>query len=296
MDIDEAINKFLEHLELVKGRSKNTISGYRGDLKNLTAGLQTVDQFTVDHVRAHLATIQHLSPSSRSRRVTVAKLFVERCEKMGVSTGQRMERIGIPKIPQATPEFFTESDALKVVNTQKFQSLPTPAEARSWAIMELLYGAGLRVEELCGMDVESIDPGAMKIKVRGKGSKDRVLPIGPQQLLPILVWLVVRKPKDTEETALFVGDRGSRINQRQVRRIVEEACKTAEVKPLSPHAFRHSCATHMIEGGADIRVVQEFLGHTSLDTTMRYTHVAMSRLIKVFQSAHPREAHGKVAA
>ena len=153
---------------------------------------------------------------------------------------------------------------------------------RDTAMLELLYATGMRVSELTGIDLHDIDSSRQTIRVLGKGNKERIVPFGDAANTALNAWLARREELAKDPDALFVGTRGKRIDQRQVRRVVEAAGE------VSPHALRHSTATHLLEGGADLRVVQELLGHSSLQTTQVYTHVTSERLKKVFNQAHPR--------
>lgn len=288
MTLDDSIEQWLDHLLLVKGRSTSTVVGYRSDLRALTRGITHLDDFTLNHVRAMLAGAQDLSPATRARRVSAAKNFMKFTAARGWSQGGSMHRLVGPKLPQKIAEHFEESETTQLLDGLKATALPDMIQARDWALFELIYGCGLRVEEAVSMDLNDLDPDAMKILVHGKGDKHRALPIGPNQLAPLVLWLMVRTPAHESETALFLGPRGGRLDQRAARRALTQACEATGVRPLSPHALRHSCATHMVDGGADIRFVGEFLGHESLATTEKYVHVAMKRLVSVYQSAHPR--------
>lgn len=157
-------------------------------------------------------------------------------------------------------------------------------------MLELLYATGMRVAELTGLNIADIDASRHLARVTGKGNKQRVVPFGENAAKEIEAWQDRRGEllKSSDETALFLGSRGGRIDQRQVRRVVERAAQRTGDSDLSPHALRHSAATHMLEGGADLRVVQELLGHSSLQTTQIYTHVSAQRLKSVYDQAHPR--------
>lgn len=287
MLLDDAIEQWLDWLLLVKGRSENTVAGYRSSIRACTQGLATVDQFTLNHMRAHLASIQHTTASTRRHRVTTAKGFSAYCRRQGWFDGGGVERLHPPKEQQKVAEHYTADDAARLLDGLRAEVMPDPMAARDWALLELLYGAGLRIGEAVGMDLQDLDTSGMKIRVTGKGDKDRVVPIGPRQLAPLTVWLMLRP--DTETQALFVGAQGGRLDARTARRAMTAACERTGVPTLSPHALRHSCATHMLEGGADLRYVGEFLGHDSLSTTQKYTHVAVQRLLQVVRDCHPRE-------
>src|SRR3984893_15988325 len=173
-------------------------------------------------------------------------------------------------------------------------ALQTPRGARDRAILELLYGSGLRVSELCGLDIDAVDLAAASARVRGKGEKARVVPVGSKCVAAIARWLAERprmvhpKTGTQDPKALFVAIRGARMAPRSVRSIVHVCgASGAGRADLHPHALRHTCATHRLDGGADLRAIQEMLGHASLSTTQRYTHVSMEHLMRVYDSAHP---------
>ena len=162
---------------------------------------------------------------------------------------------------------------------------------RAWAILELTYACGLRVSEVCALDVSSLNREALTVRVLGKGNKERVVPYGPPAREALDHWLVRGRPQLVTQSsgeALFLGDRGGRIDPRVVRSMVHRMATKAGVHDVAPHGLRHSTATHLLQGGADLRAVQEMLGHASLSTTQRYTHVDTARLSAIYQRAHPR--------
>ena len=165
------------------------------------------------------------------------------------------------------------------------------AQMRAWAILELTYACGLRVSEVCALDVSSLNREALTVRVLGKGNKERVVPYGPPAREALDHWLVRGRPQLVAQSsgeALFLGDRGGRIDPRVVRSMVHRLAAKAGVHDVAPHGLRHSTATHLLQGGADLRAVQEMLGHASLSTTQRYTHVDTARLSAIYQRAHPR--------
>jgi integrase/recombinase XerC len=168
----------------------------------------------------------------------------------------------------------------------------TPVSIRDLAMVEILYASGARVSELCGLDLEDVDYERNTIRVLGKGNKERTIPIGAPAVRALESWLKVGRPSmatHKSDRAIFLGARGKRIDQRTVRTVVYNALQALEgVERMGPHALRHSAATHLLEGGADLRTVQEILGHASLATTQIYTHVSTERLQKAFKQAHPR--------
>ncbi|MGP6175402.1 tyrosine-type recombinase/integrase [Corynebacterium sp. A21] len=288
MNISDAIAKWLDHAELVRGWSPATVRGYGSDMGRLSATISDVEQFTLNHVRGALAEAQHLAPATRARMVSAAQSFAQHARDQGWSDGGDMHRLMLPKLPKKVAEHFSEKETAQLFDSLKKTAIPDEIAVRDWALFELVYGAGLRVAEACSMDLDDVDAVTMKIKVTGKGNKQRVLPIGPNQLFPLVMMMGLRNPAVPDETALFLGAKGERMGARAAGRALAEACDKAGLRALSPHALRHSCATHMVDGGADITVVREFLGHESLATTEQYVHVAMKKMVSIYQSAHPR--------
>jgi integrase/recombinase XerC len=199
-----------------------------------------------------------------------------------------------PKPERILPEILDITSASQVVEAlhQRAIEEPTPGNIRDLAIVEVLYASGIRVSELTGLELSSIDYERSTLRVIGKGNKERVVPIGGPAIRAIERWIKEARPdflSNQSENALFIGARGKRIDQRVVRDIVYEATESlGDRERLGPHALRHSAATHLLEGGADLRTVQEILGHSSLATTQIYTHVTEERLKQAYQQAHPR--------
>ena len=284
----EAIDLWCEWMEHGENKSPHTIRNYRSQVNKFVPHLPNVEDFTIDRVRGILA-MRDTTAATTAICVSSVRNFAKFCERQGWSDGGNLHRLMAPTPPKHLPEVFEGREAEKLMETVRADAMPTTRQARDWAILELLYAQGLRVEEVCRLNLQDLSIDNLTLRVHGKGDRQRVLPIGVNQLLPLVVWASVRRPSHPEETALFVGEHGSRLDPREIRRAMDRATTKAGVRALSPHALRHSCATHMMEGGADIRVVGEMLGHTSLDTTQRYLHVATSRLMGLYASAHPRE-------
>lgn len=204
----------------------------------------------------------------------------------------------MPKRPLTLPRFLTVDEAFQLMDTPDAAS---PLGARDAAMLELMYGSGLRVSEVCGLDLHDLQlTESSMVTVRGgKGSKDRIVPLGQPAQAALDAYLA-RRPElkhprtgDQDRQALFLNARGGRLTVRSVARLVDRGCLEAGTRArVSPHALRHSCATHMLDGGADLRAIQEILGHASLRTTQRYTHVSIDHLMKVYDTAHPR-AHAR---
>ncbi|AWB85096.1 tyrosine recombinase XerC [Corynebacterium liangguodongii] len=287
----EAIEDFAEHAELVLGRSPATVKGYRSDLTTLLPFAPTFAEFTLPTLRAWLADAlsQGLARSTLARRTAAVRAFSTWAHNQGYLDSDPAARLKTPKLNRHLPTVVSPDAAVDVVEAEINDEDHGALALRDRAILELLYASGMRVAELTGLDVPDVDLARGTAKVTGKGNKQRVVPFGEHAKVAVQNWLARGRPELAgQTTALFVGERGKRIDQRQVRRVVERASIRAGAPQLSPHSLRHSAATHMLEGGADVRVVQELLGHSSLQTTQIYTHVSAQRLKNVYNQAHPR--------
>jgi integrase/recombinase XerC len=194
-------------------------------------------------------------------------------------------------VPKTLPAILSPDQAERVITS--ITNDDPVLESRNIAIVELLYATGIRVSELCGLDISHVDRSRNVVKVLGKGNKERMVPFGIPAAGAIDSWMLLRAHIATDNKALFVGVRGARIDPRTVRTLVNTITHAATGQRLSPHSLRHSAATHVLEGGADMRVVQELLGHASMSTTQRYTHVSVDRLRNTFRLAHPRAEESK---
>ena len=278
----EAIYDFAEHQRLVLGRSEATIKGYASDLLDLAKTIDSFSSFTLPRLRNWLAAAvaEGKARSTLARRTASVKAFSTWAVKQGYLRTDEAAKLSSPKVPKHLPKVLDPKEASAAMDNAK--STDELHLVRDTAMLELLYATGMRVSELTGIDLHDIDSSRQTIRVLGKGNKERIVPFGDAANTALNAWLARREELAKDPDALFVGTRGKRIDQRQVRRVVEAAGE------VSPHALRHSTATHLLEGGADLRVVQELLGHSSLQTTQVYTHVTSERLKKVFNQAHPR--------
>lgn len=290
--LQEAIADFARHLELIVGRSPATIHSYRTDLLDFAQQYPTYADFTLENLRNWLASAVEArkSRATIARRSASARAFSAWSTRQGHIEVDIAARLKTPKVGRTLP---------KVVPAEKIDALVDashdtegPEYIRNRAILELLYATGIRVSELCGIDLGDFDFTRKVVVVTGKGNKQRVVPFGQTCCQALLQWQdnsrshFLKPERPTK--AFFLGVRGSRINPRVVRAIVEQAGSAVHIDGLGPHALRHSAATHMLDGGADLRIVQELLGHASLQTTQIYTHVSAQRLSQAFQQAHPR--------
>ena len=292
---------YTRHLEKERTLSVHTVRAYLTDLESFIEHLalsqvQTPTEITIVHIRSWLANIQVKggARTTLSRRATSIRLFTKWAAKNGYLQKDIGATLATPKAHRTLPPVLSISDASTTMDSlaARVAEDDSPIAKRDCAIVEVLYATGARVSELCGLDLEDIDYTRNTIRVLGKGNKERTIPLGNPAMRALDDWIKKARPElvtDKSAGAVFLGSRGKRIDQRAVRTIVYEALTALEgMERLGPHALRHTAATHLLEGGADLRTVQEILGHASLATTQIYTHVSTERLQKAFKQAHPR--------
>ena len=290
------MQQFITYLQSERDVSPHTLAAYRSDLAQLLAfalrekGAEVSAQ-DIDHLllRRYLAGLsKDNKKSSIGRKLAAIRSFFRFLLRRGTIVKNPAELVATPKKEQRLP-FHLDID-------QATTLMEAPVDAqknalRDRAILELLYSSGLRVSELTGLNIGELDLAAGMVRVTGKGGKERIVPVGSRALAAVQEYLDERD--SAAQGALFLGSRGGRINRRSVARIVDaHVLRIASFKRISPHTLRHTFATHMLEGGADLRAIQELLGHASLSTTQKYTHVSIDRLMEVYDKAHPK-AHTK---
>lgn len=295
---DFALEAFVEHLSLERNLSPNSVKAYRGDLDSLftklrTDGIVGLDSVQLPDLRAWLAFLHSAgaSPATLQRRSGTARIFFAWAHKNGLVSEDPAAGLKSPKVVRRLPETITQVEAKEMLDRAIQVASENEMGLRDVALLEVLYSSGVRVSELCGLNLGDVDEARGLIRVIGKGDKERSVPIGLPALAAIQRWLDVRNDWLTAESgnALFLGTRGARIDQRVVRRVVHGALKKVPDAPdFGPHGLRHAMATHLLEGGADLRSVQEMLGHTSAATTQIYTHVSDERIAAAYRQAHPR--------
>ena len=287
--LEEAIEDFAEHQRVVRGRSSATVRGYCSDLRLLSGSVPDFASFTLTALRAWLARAveEGKSRSTLARRTASLRAFSTWAAREGYLATDVAQRLVTPKVGKHLPTVMSPTAAGELmgnaVSTDEVHFL------RDSAMLEFLYATGVRVAELVGLDIGDVDLARRTARVTGKGNKQRVVPFGAAAAEALETWLSSGRGQlagDTE--AVFVGTRGGRIDARQVRRVVDRAAQVTGESGLTPHGLRHSAATHLLEGGADLRIVQELLGHSSLQTTQVYTHVSAQRLKDVYARSHPR--------
>ena len=295
----ELIAQYEEHLVIVRNLAENSIKGYVSDLESFLKHLEKLhieefSQLELTHIRSWLAELQGagVARSTMARRIVSIRAFTYWGASQGWIKSDLGAELAIPKPHRTLPEVLDIADTeivLESIQTRAHED-PNPLTIRDLALVEVLYATGVRVSEICGLDIRSIDESRNTLQVMGKGSKERVVPMGIPAVDALRHYLEVARPLLTNEksgNAVFLGSRGSRIDQRTVREVVYLATAAVGSK-MGPHGLRHTAATHLLEGGADLRTVQEILGHSSLATTQIYTHVSPDRLQKAFDTAHPR--------
>jgi integrase/recombinase XerC len=295
---DKAIDCFAMHIRDERGRSDHTVRAYLMDIGHLRdfsreRGIDDPGKLDLAALRAWLAagTAAGLSRATIARRSASVRTFTGWCHKRGLSSTDPGHRLVSPRVGNRLPTVLDQAQALQVLEHAARHDGSFPA-VRDAAILEVLYGTAIRVSELCGLDVDDVDGGNRTLRVIGKGDKERVVPYGVPAQRALDAWLAVRGELVLPSVpALFVGARGYRIDSRVVRSVVRSLTEAAGVPSVAPHAMRHSAATHVLEGGADLRSVQELLGHANLATTQRYTHVSVERLRATFEQAHPRSGN-----
>jgi integrase/recombinase XerC len=290
---------FALHLRTQRGLSENTVRAYLGDLDDLAgyarrhgvADLTGVDLTVLRGWLASMATAER-SRATLARRGAAARTFFAWAARTGRVAQDPALRLASARPASHLPTVLDQGSAAALLDTARVRADDgAPIHLRDWAALELLYATGARVGELCGADVDDLDLATRTIRLTGKGDKQRVVPVGELAVEAVEAWLTRGRPALVTETsgpALLLGRRGGRADQRQLRAAVHDVSAAAGVSDVAPHALRHSAATHLLEGGSDLRSVQEVLGHASLSTTQRYTHVTADRLRASFEQAHPR--------
>ncbi|MEV4735287.1 MULTISPECIES: tyrosine recombinase XerC [unclassified Microbacterium] len=299
MEFNEATAAFAEHLERVRRLSPATVRAYRSDLRDLAVdvGDASLDQITLDTLRDWLwrATQRGDARSTLARRAAAVRSFFSWAHEQQLIEHDPSLRLVAPKRGRTLPTVASQDAMRTLLDAQRSAASQGDAVAlRDHAILELLYGSGIRVSELCGLDVDDVDLDRATARVLGKGSKERVVPFGIPARDAVGAFLTRGRPvlaarATAAPAALLLGIRGARIGPRAVYALVADVlAPLVGEETVGPHALRHTAATHLLDGGADLRAVQEILGHASLGTTQIYTHVSSERLAATYRLAHPR--------
>ena len=287
--MDPALEEFAAHLASVERASPHTQRAYLGDLRQLAAFLGerqvALDAATRDDLRAFLASRAGASaPSSLARKQSAVRAFYEHRVRMGFIADSPARRLAFPKRRASLPNVVSVDDCFALMEAP---DAATPLGLRDRCALELLYGAGLRVSELAALDLGDLREGC--VRVVGKGRKERMVPLVRKAQAAVTAWLARRAELRPRGDALLVNRAGGRLTTRSIaRHLARYALQAGARRHVHPHALRHSFATHLLDMGADLRGIQELLGHASLSTTQRYTHVSTERLLQTYEDAHPR--------
>jgi integrase/recombinase XerD len=297
LGVERCKQLFLDHLIVERGLSENTISAYRTDLNRFTAylldsGVSSIDDVTSTQVQNYLSALNQSKMSARSinRHLAAIKgLFRYALKERFITTDCTLSVVA-PKLPIRLPKALSIAQVEAILNLTK---LNEPTDYRDRAILELMYATGARISEVVNLDVDDVDLVDKVVKLTGKGNKQRLVPIGEFATNALNQYLISARPAlaggvKTDTAALFRNFRGGRLTRQGIWGIINRAAQTAKIDEITPHSLRHSFATHLLEGGADIRVVQELLGHSSVATTQIYTKVTIDALRSVYAHSHPR--------
>lgn len=282
------IDKFIRYLDLEKGASSHTLRAYRKDLREFSESVKCEpNNLDIIDLRGFIAgQIQKgLNKTTVSRRLSSIRSFFKFLYREGYMKTNPAKLVSNPKVPKLLPRFLSVDDVFSLVEKPEgIGFLP----ARNRAVLELLYSSGLRVSELSGINTDDIHIKECLIKIKGKGKKERIVPIGSKAIDAMKSYIIERMLLKSKERALFLNRMGKRLTERGVRRIVVKYARAIGIHGrIGPHTLRHSFASHLLQGGADLRVIQELLGHASLSTTQKYTHLDITHLMDVYDKAHP---------
>lgn len=302
---DEAVEQFSRYMEVERASSPRTVDSYTRDLAEFARlhfekNAKEAEPARVDilQIRAYLAQLYgKQSATSIARKLSTLRSFFRFLVKKGHVQDNPAKLVRSPKRPKALPKALSVDDTFSLVESPTGRPPPKVQDLRDGAIFEMLYGAGVRVSECCGLDLDDVQRSRSGSFVRvrqGKGGKDRVIPIGGKVLQSLDLYLAVRpscrdpKTREQDPVALFLNLRGGRLTTRSVQRRLGHHVAKSGSPSATPHALRHSYATHLLDGGADLRSIQELLGHSSLSSTQVYTRVSLDHLMDVYDKAHPR--------
>lgn len=301
--LHDHIDRFIDYMALERGSSPHTCRAYRKDLELFVAFLaereRSAEVSAVDHltIRLYLGDLYQTQKRKRSsvvRKLATLRTFFNYLKREGILERNPAKMVATPKGERELPHALTVDEIFKIL------TVPGGDNAlglRDRAVLELLYSSGLRVQELTSLNVSDLDLKGGMVRVLGKGRKERMIPIGSKAAEALSVYLAHReeleKTKSGATGPLFLNYRGGRLSSRSVARLIKKhVIRGGVLKETSPHTFRHSFATHLLDSGADLRGIQELLGHASLSTTQRYTHVTSAKLMEVYDQTHPRAKKG----
>lgn len=317
--METAIRTFLTYLDVERGASRETIRSYHSDLRQFVAFLKTVTDAVPEPTGIDASLVRRFlvwlaerkdKKSSQARKLATLRSLFKFLHRRGQVPGNPVAHVRTPRLGQRLPRVLTKDEAERVMESP--DSAEGTSVARDQAILETLYSTGARVSELVGVNWSDLSLDEGMVRLRGKGKKERLVPIGHVAVEAIQSYLAVTPDRASRDTAkdtasaspltvkptdgpVFRNNRGGRLSARSVERIVRRYADRLQVGTVTPHTFRHSYATHLLDEGADLRVIQEMLGHASLATTQKYTHLATDRLMEVYDQAHPRSGDARAA-
>lgn len=297
--MDKYLSSFEDFLSSERNYSKHTLKAYIADIKEFglvlkDMGLISADNGEIDFahmdetpIRTFISRLYGKNKRvSISRKLASIRTFYEFLIRNGTIKSNPAKLVPTPKGEKRLPTFLTVDEVVKLVETPGSENV---YESRDRAILELLYSCGLRVSELVGINLNNLDLISMSVKVLGKGNKERMVPLGSKACTAIKTYLSQRLDLKPEDDYLFVNSRGGRLSTRSIDRIIKKYAAISGIpKNISPHVLRHTFATHLLGGGADLRAIQEMLGHKSLSTTQRYTHISIEKIMEIYDKTHPR--------
>ncbi len=290
----EYVDRFLRYLGTERGASEHTIRSYRKDLETFFEHTHSqAEAVDMTDVRGYVAAQINsgLKKSTVGRRLASVRSFFKFLHREGLIKSNPARLVNAPKLPKPLPKFLTVDDVFSLVEKPEGIGF---RPARDRAILELLYSSGLRVGELSGLNADDLNIRDGLVKARGKGKKERLVPMGRKAVDAMKAYLIERVLLKKKDNALFLNRSGTRLTDRGVRRIVVKYARAILLDSrIGPHTLRHTFATHLLQGGADLRVIQELLGHSSLSTTQKYTHLDITHLMDVYDKAHPLAKDGE---
>ncbi|WEV72890.1 site-specific tyrosine recombinase XerD [Bifidobacterium sp. ESL0790] len=300
---DALLEQFLAHIDVERGLAKATVKAYQADIRKYLGwldeqGVADLDHVTTDDVEGYIASLDQAGESGRSkaRRLASVHEFHKFALAQGVVADDVSARVKAPKAGGHLPDVLSVDEVSRLLDAAAMGGSGDPVVLRDKALLEFMYATGCRVSEAVGANLNDVDFDERVVVLTGKGSKQRLVPLGQYALKALRRYLKEGRPElevkakgSRERRAIFLNKRGRRISRQSVWEVVKNAGERAHIaKPLHPHTLRHSFATHLIQGGADVRTVQELLGHASVTTTQIYTHVSPENLIETYLTAHPR--------
>ncbi|HWC84246.1 MAG TPA: site-specific tyrosine recombinase XerD [Pseudonocardiaceae bacterium] len=298
--LDSALRRYLDHLAVERGTARNTLDSYSRDLRRYSVyldglGVRELAEVTEPQVTGFAAVLreQGLAASSAARAVVAVRGLHRFAHREGLTSSDPTRQVHPPQLPKRLPKALPVEDVLRLLDSPVGGEHAEPAALRDQALLELLYSTGARISEAVGLDLDDVDRTDRTVLLDGKGGKQRLVPIGRPALSALEAYLVRVRPalaaKGRGTAAVFLNLRGGRLSRQSAWQVLKTTAQRAGLTgPVSPHTLRHSFATHLLEGGADVRVVQELLGHASVTTTQVYTLVTVNTLREVYATAHPR--------